>query len=256
MTFSVRHLIALDETTAAPRDVAARIEAALAREPGAVLVRGAPHERAVLDALPRTLPVVAALPDMARLLRDASEQGLPKAALSRLGRGGVRGLLRLGMTGVRHVGAVARQDFAGLVPVLLALEHGALGRVALRGVVLAAPLTDLLLAAGNEPALAHVLAHARRSLGVPAGLETLNLGHLLARCTAGRLEPDMVLGPVNARGHRMKPSPGAVLEALRAPHPMVLATEVTAGGRIPMEAVRPFARHAGAAGVVVSVTDL
>ena len=139
---------------------------------------------------------------------------------------------------------------------LLALDRAALGAGALRSIVLSAPLTDLLLAAGHRACLAHVVRFVRRRLGAQAALETLNLGHLLPRLDAWGVAPDFVMGPVNPRGFRMKPSAEAVLAALRRSSTPVIASEVTAGGTVPLAAGLAHARSLGAAGVVVTLDDL
>src|SRR5262245_20403388 len=85
-----------------------------------------------------------------------------------------------------------------------------------------------------------VVRFVRRRMG--AALETLNLGHLLARLDAWGVAPDFVLGSVNPRGIRMKPSPDSVIAALRASPTPVIAREVTAGGTIPLAAGLEHAR--------------
>jgi hypothetical protein len=256
VSFGVARLVALDERLGATPEVTRVVADALAMPSTALLVRGTPHERSLLAGLPRTTPVVAVLPDMGQLLRDASDLGLPRAGIARLRRGGLRGLARLSATGIRHVTAILRQDFAGLLPMLLALERGGLGRVALRGVAVAAPMTDLLLASGYVACMTTVLRFVRTTLGVPAGLETLNLGHLLSAVAAWPTAPDFVIGPCNSRGFRMKPSPEMVRAAIVAATPAVLAAEATARQRVSLGEAEQFAREAGAIGVVVTTADL
>lgn len=249
-------LIDVDEPGCAPELAARLVQAALDAEPGAVLVRPSPTVRAVLAALPRGVPAVAVLPDMPQLLRDASERGPARAVLARMAGGGVAAWWRLAATGVRHVRALAAQDFSGIVPVLIELERAGLEHTRVVGVALAAPLTDLLLAAGHADCLSHVVRFVGDRLGTAAGFETHNLGHLLRRLQAWGATADFVLGPFNQRGHRMKPSPAAVRGAVRATSIPVCATEVSAGGTIPVAAAVAFARSSGAASVVVTLADL
>ena len=238
-------------------DAAARlVSAALADEPGAVLVRASPWARAVLAELPRGLPAIAVLPDMAQLLRDASERGPVRAALDRLAGNGPSAWWRVGRTGMRHLRLLAARDFSGIVPVLIELDRAGLGAASLVGVALAAPLTDLLMAVGHLDCLAHVLHSVRDQQATMAGFETLNLGHLLRRLAACGAAPDFVIGPFNRRGFRMKPSGRVVRDAVRdAPMP-VLATEVSAGGTVAPGPGAAYARAHGAAGVVLTLEDL
>ena len=70
------------------------------------------------------------------------------------------------------------------------------------------------------------------------------------------VEPDFVIGPLNARGYRMKPTPSAVLDAVRRSATPVLASEVTAAGTVLLAEAVAQARERGAAGVVLSLDEL
>jgi hypothetical protein len=238
------------------RAAARLVATAVAGQQAGVLLRSSPRARAVLAELPRGVPAIAVLPDMAQLLRDATERGGVRAALDRLGGGGVLAWTRVALTGLPHVRYLAARDFTGIVPVLLQLERPALAGASLRGVALAAQLTDLLLAAGHVDCLTHTIAFVRARFGVAAGFETLNLGHLLRRLAASGAAPDFVIGPVNPRGFRMKPSGRVVREAVREAPMAVLASEVSAGGTVAPERGAAHARAHGAAGVVLTLDDL
>jgi hypothetical protein len=239
-----------------PETAAARAAAALAAEPGAVLVRSSPRARAVLAALPPHVPVVAVVPDMAQLLRDASERGAVRAARERLAGGGLGAWWRVGVAGLRHLRYLSAQDFTGIVPVLVELERTGVGAASLQAVALAAPLTDLLLAAAHVDCLTHFLHFVRDTVGTPAGFETQNLGHLLRRLAACGTVPDFVIGPLNPRGHRMKPSGRIVREAVRAASIPVLASEVSAGRTVSAGRGAAHARAHGAAAVVLTLDEL
>ncbi len=223
--------------------------------PDAVLVRPSPRTAALLAALPHT-PAIAVLPDMAQLLRDTAAGGPIGPVVRRLNTAGVRGWWRFGITVAGHVRTLAAQDFRGMVPTLIELERAALGRRALAGVAVAAPLTDLLLAAGYGECFADVVAFIQRRIGTHAGFETLNIGHLLRRLAEWRVTPDFVIGPVNARGFRMKPSPAAALAAVRDSSVPVLATEVSARGTVALTDAIAYAREVGAAGTVLPLAEV
>ena len=121
-----RRVVALDGALPDAAATRRHVTEALGDEPGAVLVRPAARTRALLAGLPG-VPVVAVLPDLAQLLRDVGERGAPRAAASRLAAGGIAGLWRLSRTVLRPVLDVARQDFRGLVPVLLEPERAVRG---------------------------------------------------------------------------------------------------------------------------------
>jgi hypothetical protein len=260
MTGLPTRLVAVDGGGASdaiePATAAQLVARAIAAEPGAVLLRPSPRARAILAQLPLHVPVVAVLPDMPQLLRDGAERGMLRAALARIAAGGIGAWSRLAVTGLRHLRGVARQDLSGILPVLIELERAGLGATRLHGVALAAPLTDLLLAAGHADCLAHLVAFLRRQVGTRAGFETLNLGHLLPRLAAWAVAPDFVIGPLNPRGFRMKPSAAAVLQAVRESGTPVLASEVSAAGTVPLADGIAHARTHGAAGVVLALGDL
>ena len=52
-----------------------------------------------------------------------------------------------------------------------------------------------------------MLSCCRRRLKMAAGLETRNLGTLLAQLRDWQIAPDFVAGPINPSGLLMKPSP-------------------------------------------------
>lgn len=250
-----RRLVAVDATDVTdPPAASLLIATALAAEPSAVLVHPSAGTRALLAGLPAA-PVVAIVPDLAQLLRDVAARGAPRAAGSRLAAGGLLACWRLAGTGLRHLADLARQDFRGIVPVLIDLERARLGRTAPEGVALAAALTDLLLAAGHAECLAHVVWFLRRA-GARAGFETRNLGHLLTRLGTWGVVPDFVIGPLNPRGFRMKPTPRAVLAAIGQTAIPVLASELTAAGTVPLADAVAYARQHGAAGVIVPADEL
>ncbi|HJQ83774.1 MAG TPA: hypothetical protein VKA21_06855, partial [Candidatus Binatia bacterium] len=151
---------------------------------------------------------------------------------------------------------IARGEFAGLLPLLLELERAALGRRPLGAVVLAAPLTDLLLAADNADFFRRHVRFVRRRFRAAAGFETSNLGHLLPRLAAWGVVPDVVIGPINPRGVLMKPSAADVIAAVAASPMPVLAKHVCAGGLVPLGEGVAWATAHGAAGVVVDLADL
>jgi hypothetical protein len=248
-------LVVLDEGVAAAADAPARFASALATGAGGVLVHPSPATDATLTALPRGTFLAATLPDMAQLPREIGERGAARVGLDRLRRAGVVGCARLAATVAKHVGALARQDFAGVVPVLVELELARLPRSA-DAVALSAPLTDLLLAARHRACLAHVVDFVRRRTGGAVGFETLNLGHLLPRLDAWGIAPDFAIGPLNAAGFRRQPSAAATLAAVAASRIPILASEPCAAGTIALAPGTAFARAHGAVGVVASLDDV
>jgi hypothetical protein len=253
-------LVAIDPGRTAedmePRAAAQLVTRALADQPSALLLHPSPRAKAILPHLPADAPLVAVLPDMPQLLRDVSNRGPVRAVLGRVAAGGVGAWSRLALAGLRHLSSLAAQDFRGIVPVLIELDRAGLGAVRPQGVALAAQLTDLLLAAGHRSCLAHIVEFLRRQGGAQAGFETLNLGHLLTRLAEWDIKPDFVIGPLNPRGFRMKPSPEAVLQAVRESRTPVLASEATAGGTVALADAIAHAERHGAAGVVLGLGDL
>jgi hypothetical protein len=227
---------------------------ALAAGADGVLASPSPALRAALAELRQPVPIYALLPNVPAYVRDSSDLGLVGAAMKRLQRAGPLTLARVGLTGLTHWLAVLRSDLRGLVPILLELEAASLGSVDLRGVVLAAPLTDLALAGGHRAFFEYYCRFVRGRFG-GAGLETHNLGHLLSRLRQWGIRPDLVIGPVNPRGLLMKPDSATLLDELRAADVPVLAKELRAAATVPLLEGARFARRQGAHGVVADLVD-
>jgi hypothetical protein len=239
-----------------PATLAVQFTRALDAGADGVLASPSPVVRAALTAAGRPVPTWALLPNVPAYVRDSSEAGLVGAAAKRVRGAGPATLLRLGITGMQHALGVVGGDFASMVPLLLELEAAALGAPHLRGVVIAAPITDLALAGRNRRFFAHLTAFMRTRFGGQAGFETHNLGHLLARLREWSIEPDLVIGPVNASGFMMKPTPAAALQEIGIADMPVLAKELTAGGTLDLADSLAHARAHGVSGAVVDLGDV
>jgi hypothetical protein len=208
-----------------------------------------------LAELGHTVPVFALLPNVPEYVRDSAERGLVGAAFKRVGRAGWGARLRVGWAGLTRSIGVLRSDFAALVPLLLELESSKLKPRELRGVVLAAPLTDLALAGRHRRFFEHYVRFARGRFG-SAALETHNLGHLLAALSEWGVRPDFVVGPVNPRGLMMKPSPAETLAELAKNEIPVLAKELRAGSTVSLAEAARYALSRGAKGLVPDLVDV
>jgi hypothetical protein len=236
--------------------LAVTLSKALAAGAEGVLVSPSPPLAAALAELKQPVPIYALLPNVPEYVRDSSDLGLVGAAMKRVKSASPMTLARLGFTGFTHSLAVLRSDFSGLVPLLLELEAAALGATDLRGVVLAAPLTDLALAGAHRAFFEHYCRFVRGRFRAAAGFETHNLGHLLARLREWGIRPDLIVGPVNPRGLLMKPSPDELLAELRRSEVPVLAKEVRAAGAVQLLEGARYALAHGAHGVVADLVDL
>jgi len=223
-----------------------------------VLVRPA-RDTGWLADVPAHLPLDVILPNMPQFVRDASYRGFAGAAVLRLRHARLAGWPGLAVTGVTHLRDVARQDMRGVIPVLVELERASLPaavRRRVRSITLSSMLTDLLLATGHARAVGHYVDFVRRRCRVEARLETNNIGQLLRRLPEWHVAPDAVLGPLNARGHRMKPSYAEALAAVCESGIAVIATEVCAAGTVALEEGVAFALAHGAKTTVVEAADL
>jgi hypothetical protein len=209
-----------------------------------------------LNELRHTVPVYALLPNVPEYVRDSSERGLVGAAMKRVKRAGLGARLRLGWTALTHASGVLRSDFAALVPLLLELESAWLQKREVRGIVLAAALTDLGLAGRHRRFFEGVVRFVHERFGGAAAFETHNLGHLLDALDEWGVRPDFVVGPVNPLGLMMKPTPSHVLEAMRRSPIPVIAKELRAGGAVPLAAGARYALDHGAKGLAPDLVDV
>ena len=237
-----------------PESLAVTLVKAL--DAGAHGVYGPPSAtmRAALRELRRAVPMVVRLPltppddDVhdAHSLDEPTDSGIGRAFMA----------ARAGFAGLSLVPAALAGDLSARVVARCERELQGFTARSPVGVAFAAGVTDLALAAGNARALERLLRWGRARFGGLAGFETRNLGTLLARLHEWGVEPDFALGAVNPRGFGMRPDPAHVLAALKRPGIPVLATELSAGGTVPLGEGAAFAGEQGAWGLVPELIEL
>lgn len=209
-----------------------------------------------LSELRHTVPVFALLPNVPEYVRDSSEHGLAGTAMKRVARASLGARARLAWTGLRRSGGVLRSDFAALVPLLLELESVSFRPAELKGVVLAAPITDLALSGKHKSFFETTVRFIHSRFRASAAFQTHNLGHLLSALAEWEVQPDFVVGPVNPRGLMMKPTPEAVEAELARTQIPVLAKELRAGGAVSLVDGAHYAIEKGAKGLVPDLVDV
>ena len=208
------------------------------------------HE--ALAELPKPLPILARVPHLwpsddlfwePALFHDPTEEN------------GNNGVKRAGAAAMNLLPMSMAGDLGSRVLPRIEREATQFGPKALRGIVVSSVVTDLALAANQPRFIERLLrfAHQRHWL---VGVETRNLGHLLARLGAWGLEPDMVLGPMNPRGVAMMPDSQSVLTAMSSSPARVIATELRAGGMVALQEGADWARRHGAWGVCAELVDM
>lgn len=223
---------------------------------GAEAVYGAPTHtmRAALRELRRPVPLIVRMPLTPP--DDDIHEDHPLDVTPDAGFGRALLAARAGFAGIAMMPAAISGDLSTRVVARCERELPGLGARALAGVAIAAPVTDLALAAGNARALERLVRWGRARFGGLAGFETRNLGTLMARLHEWGVEPDFVIGAVNPRGFAMRPDPAHVLAALKRPGIPVLASEMRAGGTVALEEGARFAVEQGAWGLLPELIDL
>ncbi|HYM80464.1 MAG TPA: hypothetical protein VEY91_03510 [Candidatus Limnocylindria bacterium] len=237
-----------------PESLAVSLSKAVVAGADGVLATPTPQLRGALALLKQTVPIYALLPHPAAFRRDAADEGVAGVLRARARGAGFRVRVRHALARITHGWAAARGDLVGLVPLLLELEAPRVRD--LRGIVLSARLTDLALAARHRRFFERYGRFVHARFGVVAGLETHNLGHLLRALREWSLHVDLVVGPVNPAGVRMKPTPAELLDELRQTRVPVLAKELRGGGAVPLLAGARYAKEQGVYGMVADLVDL
>jgi hypothetical protein len=249
-------LIEMTARTREPEALAVTLSKAIDAGAEAVLVAPSPQLRNALAELRRPVPLLAVLPSVewqeALDLEPGLDSRLERAR--RLAPFGAR--MRARLAAIPRLAAVRRGDWAALLPLLIELEAARLSRGELAGVVLAAEVTDIALAAGNSRMFARYAQFVRRRFRVPAGLETRNLGTLLDRLQSWNAAPDFVVGPMNPPGLAMKPSQAEAVEAIARSGIAVIASDLRAGGAVSLADGASYARSHGAHGLAPDLVEL
>lgn len=238
-----------------PESLAVTLVKALDAGAQAVYAVPSPRMRAALKELRRPVPVLARMPltppggDLfyehpLLVAAPDGEPGLPSGAL------------RAATTSLSMMPGSRGDDLAARVAARCEIEAPALGTRAWAGIAVAAPVTDLALAAGNARFFERMTRFGRSRFGGVAGFETHNLGQLLARLEEWGIAPDFVLGAVNPRGFAMRPDRQTVLARIAASSVPVIAAELRAGGTVPLAEGARFAREHGARGLVADLVEI
>jgi hypothetical protein len=125
-------------------------------------------------------PLMALVPNVRGMIREATERGMVGAGISRALRAGPLRLAMLGFVHLPDIPAVLRKDFPTLLRGLCGVEAAEASGLRADGLILQPQMTDLALAMDNPRMLWDFLRLAERQ-GRAAGLATNNPAALLAR---------------------------------------------------------------------------
>lgn len=208
--------------------------------------------RGALTALKKPLPVLARLPLTPPALDLREDHWLMREPRERNEAGfGLEGAAQR----VALLPAAITGDVSARVAARIDQESGAWPTRSRAGLLLCAPVTDLVLAAGHARALERLLRHGRSRFGL-AGLETRNPGWLLARLHEWGIEPDFVLAPIDPLGSAMTPDAETTRTEMQRGSVRVLASEVRGGGPTALEAGARDALDRGAWGLAADLVEL
>ncbi len=235
-----------------PESLAVTLVKALDAGAQAVVAVPSPRLRAALRELRRAVPLMARLP----LTPPADDLHYAHALLAPAADGERGSGAGLSLASLALAPAALAGDLAAHVATRCEREAPGMGARAWAGMLLAAPVTDLALAAGHAKFFERMVRYGRARFGGVAGFETANLGFLLARLGEWGIAPDFVKGPVNARGYGMKPDPDTVLDAIENASIPVIASDVRAGGTIPLDEGAEWVRDHGVAGLEVDLVEM
>lgn len=239
-----------------PESLAVTLAKAVDAGAEGVLAAPSRYLRAALGQLGTPVPLYAVLPALRPQDLDTLDPGV-EPLLARAGRAASLGTrLRMGWTGLARLSAFRRGDFAARLPVLFEAQARALPARGLRGVVLAAPLTDLALAGGHRRFFTGFARYVHGRFHAAAGFETGHPGLLLARLREWGATPDFVVGPLNPAGLGMKPAPGETLAELAHGIIPFVASELRAAGACTLEEGARYAREHKAQGLAPDLTDM
>jgi len=236
-----------------PESLAVTVSKALNAGAEGVLATPSPVLDTALGELGRVVPLYAVLPDLPHTGRhDLNPGRVDPLSTDRVNDGGMGTL----WTRISHAWLLARRDIGALVRLRIEAEAGRIRRKALRGVVVAAGITDLALAGEHRIFFERLTSFIHGRFGARAAFETLNLGLLLERLREWEVRPDFVVGPVNPRGVMTKPSLPATLDEMARSQVPVVATQLRATGLVTLDEGARFALDHGALGLAPDLADM
>jgi hypothetical protein len=238
-----------------PETLAVTISKALDAGMDGVLANPTPLLKSALSELKRRVPVYAVLPALTEHERNELAPGIESVLARAHASNGIANGARRTFGGVLKPALIYGGDWVARMRLMIETEAAPIPRRDLAGVVLDAWLTDLALATGHRKLFESFCRTVRR-MPAAAGFETQNLGTLLARLREWKIQPDLVVGPINPRGLLMKPTPEEALEELARAESPVIAKDLRAGGAVTLEEGARYAFERKAWGVAPDLSEL
>jgi len=249
-------MIEVAERYREPESLAVTLSKALDAGAEGVLATPSPALDAALDELDRTIPIYAVLPDPDAQGRYDLQAGRLDPLEGTPGPAGLGARMARSWTRLTRPWPLMRRDFGVLVRMALEARVAAIPRRALRGVVIAAGITDLALAGRHRRFFEKLTRFVRGRFRARAAFETLNLGTLLACLREWEVRPDFVVGPVNPRGLMMKPGLAETLDEMAKSQVPVVASQLRATGLCTLDEGARFALEHGALGLAPDLAEM
>ena len=200
----------------------------------------------------RDVQVWAVVPNMFAFIRDLTDLGVVGATRARFMRLTPPAMVRTGFRTMLALDGIRRRDLAIGTMLVSDMELAALRELRVTRIFLHPQVTEIALAGGAATVFRALAATAQR-LGIESGLVTHNplraaavLGPELRRFTA-------IIAPCNPKGYKMFPNQEECERLFRSDPARFLATEVTAGGTVALDAALGHARALGLSGAVLDV---
>lgn len=187
----------------------------------------------------RDMAVWAVVPNMNAFIRDLTDRGMVGAALARFLRLSPGAMVATGLNALRHLGPLARADFAEGALWLAQMELAAAKGLNVRRVFLHPQLTEIALA-GKVTGLFTEFARRVRSLGMEPGLVTHNPVMAAQVLGDGIDEFAAVVAPCNPKGYKMVPDRAACERLFRTDPARFWAADMTAAGGAPLAEARAY----------------
>ncbi len=160
-------------------------------------------------------------------IQKMNEKGLSGLAIEIIKRGGIKSSFSLVLSNIINI---AKKDYSSIATSALGLEVAPFRNIKIKALFLHNILTDLLLSLQMQEIFIKYIEYLEDKLKVKPGFITLNFPLFKNSFEKWKIDPPLVMTPINTIGYDMNPSKKVVETSIKEYGGEIIAMNVLGGG--------------------------